>query len=782
MYVKTFLRNLLKDKTYSLLNIAGLAMGLTCASLIFLWVEDELTFNHSFQNRDHLYRIYENQTYDGKVSTFHATPGPMAASIAQEIPGIKRTARMADFGALTFALEDKALGEQGDYADADIFPMLNLPFLSGGPSREVHSVVISESMARQFFGNASPIGSSLRVNNQQDFVVTGVFQDLPANSTLHFSWLAPMENVSNMFPWMQAWGANWAATYVEVEPGADIALINRALKGYIKAKGKMEHGPESFLFAMNDWNLHDSFTNGKPDGGGRVTYVRLFSIIAWIILLIACINFMNLSTARASQRAKEVGVRKVMGAGRRGLVGQFISEALLMSLGSIIVSVLLVYAILPAFNLLIGKNLSIRLDSLLHIGYLLAVWVVTGLLAGSYPALFLSSFSPLSVLKGSKGNSRDMSAWVRKGLVITQFSISIVLIIATVIIYQQIQHVKDRKLGYNKSNLLSIPVQGDLSQHFTAVYNDLKQTGLVQDAALSDYSILEVGTNTSNYTWQGKDPSQSLLVSWESISDRFLNTMEMQLQAGRNFYPSPDADTDKVLINQAMAVQMGKEGRIGSFITDGGNNRFEIIGIVKDFLYNSMYESGGPLVLYHYRTGSGMLDVRLRSGVDIPTALHQIQDIIRKANPGYPVEYTFVVDAFDQLFKEEALTGKLASLFATLAIVISCLGLLGLAAYMVERRKKEIGIRKVLGASVGGLTRLLSRDFLRLVGLSCCIAFPVAWYLMNNWLQGYAYRTPIYWWVFAGAGLGAIGIALLTVSFQAIKAAIGNPVTHLRNE
>lgn len=782
-YIKTTVRGLMKNRAYSFLNIAGLAIGVACASMIFLWVQDELTFNHNFVKRDNLYTVFENQTYDGKTSTFRATPGPMAAALRTEIPGIKNAARTAGSDNVVFALGDKAINEDGSYADPEIFSMLKLPFVQGDEAnvfRELHSVVISATMAKKFFGDANPIGKTLKMNNEHDFTITGVFTDLPKNSTFQTHWFAPLKNIDHMQPWMQEWGANWARTYVELEPSADVKAVNKKLEHYIGAK-KDGNKTVSFLFAMNDWNLRDKFTDGKMDGG-RIEYIRLFSAIAFIILIIACINFMNLSTARSEKRAKEVGVRKVMGAGKGKLIAQFIGEAVIMAFIAVIIAVFLVYAALPSFNNMVQKQLNIDLLQPLHLFYLLGIGLITGLLAGSYPAFYLSSFKPIAVLKNIKLPSAAGAGFIRQSLVVIQFSISIILIIGTVIIYQQIQHVKNRKLGYEKDNLVYVDTKGKITDHFAAINTELKQTGVVANASLSQYDVLQIWSNTDNYSWDGKDPSKNPLITIENVSPQFVSTMNMKLVAGRDFYANAKLDSNNVIINEAFAKQMGKAGHVGGIIRDGGGVRFQVAGIIKDFLYNDMYVAGAPLMLFSHPQNNNVLTIRFKQGVNLTEALAKTEAVYKRANPGYPFDYKFVDADFDQLFKTENLTGKLAGVFASLAIVISCLGLFGLAAYTAERRIKEIGIRKVLGASVAGLTGLLSRDFLKLVAVSCLIAFPVAWYATNNWLQNYQYRVMVQWWVFAAAGIAAIVIALATVSFQAVKAALSNPVKSLRSE
>jgi putative ABC transport system permease protein len=431
---------------------------------------------------------------------------------------------------------------------------------------------------------------------------------------------------------------------------------------------------------------------------------------------------------------------------------------------------------------LVQKQLSVDIFAPLHLVYLLSISLITGLLSGSYPAFYLSSFNPIAVLKNIKIKSSVGSALIRQSLVVIQFSISIILIIGTIIIYQQIQHVKNRSLGYNKDNLVYINLQGNQADHFTAVYNDLKRSGVVEDAALSGDKALEVGSNTDNYSWEGKDASKNPLISWENVSPQFISTMGIKLVAGRDFNVNSASDSTNVIINEAFAKQMGKEGRVGGIIRDGGKKAFQIVGILKDYLYNDMYAVAGPVMLYNHPSGTNVLSIRFKSGINMQDALTKAGEIVKKDCPGYPFEYQFIDEDFNQLFKTETLTGSLAGVFAGLAIFISCLGLFGLAAYTAERRIKEIGIRKVLGASVSGLAGLLSKDFLQLVGISCIIAFPIAFLALHKWLESYQYRVDINWWVFAIAGILAMLIALATVSFQAIKAALTNPVKSLRSE
>ncbi len=782
-YFKTTFRNLWKNKGYSFLNIFGLAIGIACAALIFLWVEDELNYNDYYSNKENLYKIKDHQTYDGTTFTFDATPGPLALGIKNEIPGIKNSARYTFGDKLLFSVGDKNINEAGNYVDSSFLKMFQLQFIQGNPATafsQLNSVVISEKMANKFFNTSDVLGKEIKVNKKEDYVITGVIKDLPENVTLKFEWLAPFKNYENQNKWLLAWGNNGVATFVETEPNANIAAINQKLYNYLDTKGK-DFNAKFEIYPMSRWRLYDSWGSNGKEVEGRIKYVRLFSLIAWIILIIACINFMNLSTASSEQRAKEVGVRKVLGAGKNKLIFQFIGESLMMAFLSAIFSVVLIFLALPSFNNLVEKHLSMGLGNPFHIGALIVIALICGIVAGSYPAFYLSSFNPVKVLKGLKIKSGDSAGFIRRGLVITQFAISIILIISTVVIFQQIQHVKSRALGYNKNDLVYTSVQGNLQSHFNVIKNDLKATGAIEDAALSTSTILNLGSNSGNWEWPGKDPSKQILITGESVSPEYISTMGLKLKEGRNFYPDIKPDSANVIINETLAKLINQKDVVGSVLTQG-SAKFTIVGVVNDFVYNDMYAQGAPLILFSDTSNVNILSIRIKPSVPTKDALSKIENVIKKDNPGYPFEYKFVDDSFAKQFSTETLIGKLAMVFSILAIFISCLGLFGLAAYTAERRTKEIGIRKVLGASAKGVAGLLSKDFLTLVAISCIIAFPLAWWMMHNWLQTYAYRIKIDWVIFLVAGLLAISIALLTVSFQAIKAAMANPVESLRSE
>ncbi|HEV3414833.1 MAG TPA: ABC transporter permease [Puia sp.] len=787
-YLKAYLRNLWKNRTYTFLNIIGLAVGITCSTLIFLWVEDEFNWNHQFANKKQfLYQVEDNQTYDGTTYTFEATPGPLAASMKADIPGIANSSHLTWTNRALFSLNDKSLYEEGSFCDASFLSMFNLDFAEGNPATalgDIHSLVISRSMATAIFGATDPLGKIVRMNNADQYTITGVFDDLPENTSFRFHWLGNYQAFYQNNQWLQQWGTNSIMTFVELKPSANPSAINKLLTDYVQTKSPGA-AMKGFIFPMSDWRLYRSFKNGKQDASnGRIQYVRIFIIIAWIILIIACINFMNLATASSERRAREVGVRKVLGAGKGKLIGQFIGESLLMAFLAVIVSIGLTTLILPAFNTLVEKQLSLNLLNPLHLAGLLTIGLLCGFLAGSYPSFYLSSFNPVSVLKGLKLKTAGGAVYIRKGLVILQFATSIVFIITTIIIYQQLQYVQHREMGYEKQGLFYMALQGKMNQHFAAIHNDLIHTGYISDAALSSSPVLELGSNTGDFDWTGKDPRKQVLITVENASPQYLSTMGMHLAAGRDFNEIAAQDSNNIIINETLARIITKGNPVGSLITrNDGQQKFRVVGVIKDFVYNDMYQSAAPLILFCDPADTYVMSVRLKANADVPKALTATGQVLKSNNPGYPFEYRFVDEEFENQFKTETLTGRLSGIFAALAIFISCLGLFGLAGYAAERRTKEIGVRKVLGASVARLTGMLSADFVLLVLSSCVLALPIAGLIMHNWLKSYAYRAGINWVVvFALAGAGALMIALLTVSFITIRAALANPIKSLRTE
>jgi predicted permease len=793
-YFKTTIRSLWKNKGYSFLNIFGLAIGIACAGFIFLWVEDELNFDQFNTKIDRLYFIREHQKYDTYTATFGSTPAPMAPVIKAEIPGIANTCRIDGLDTKLITIGNRSMYAGGSYVDSSLFSMFTFPFVQGNEKtafKELYSMVVTQSTAKKFFGDEkNVIGKTVRVDNKQDYVITGVIKDIPKNSTVQFEWVAPFqiwydENKS----WAQAWGNNDLSTFVELKPNVSPASVDKILYDFIQ-KREPKSIARPFLWSAHDWHLRDEFdasNNGVQTGGGRITYVHLFSVIAWIILLIACINFMNLATARSEKRAREVGVRKVLGSGKRMLIFQFIGEAIFMALLSAIFAVIIMTLLLPAFNLLVEKNLVLGLDNSLHLSALIIITLICGLVAGSYPSLYLSSFNPVFVLKGLKMKGSS-AALIRKGLVILQFSISIILIISTIVIYQQIQHVKNRSLGFNKNNLLQVDMNSEMTKNYQAVQQDLLGTGLIENVAISNYNTLYGGNNTGGLVWEGKKSNNQVLISMRYVSPGYMKTSGIKILEGRDLVETDSVQSKRlnVLITQSLEKLMGNNTAVGKTLHWDGDTSgtvVNVVGVVNDYVYSDMYGKSDPVMFFCVNTpDASNMYVRLKPNANVETAIKKIEAVIKKDNPSYPFTYHFVDDQFNAMFQNEQLISKLSRVFAALAIIISCLGLFGLAAYTAERRTKEIGVRKVLGASVTSITTLLSKDFLQLVFISCIVAFPVAWWMMYSWLKNYKYRIEISWWIFLAAGISAILIALITISFQSVKAALANPVKSLRTE
>lgn len=796
---KTAIRALLKNKTYSFINITGLATGIACAGLIFLWAENEVNWDNNNFHKNTLYQVQVNIGFAGNNFTMGSTPRPMAAAIKAEIPGVINTARCSDQGErLLVNVSDKSLYVTGRYTDAALFSMFTFTVLQGNPANpfpQLYSLVISQSTAKRLFGNETNIvGKTVKVNNKRDYVISGVVKDMPENATLQFEYLAPYKIVSSELLAEKAvndetdWRSYGPLTYVQLDNNANTTVINNQLKHFIHRKAAVETS-EVFIYPMKYWHLYDEFAGGKPTGGGHIKQVQMLLSIAWIILLIACINFMNLATASSQKRAKEVGVRKVLGAERKRLVIQFMGEAFFMSLIATIFAVAIMFIALPAFNMLMQKQLSLNLTSKLHILSLLAIAVICGFIAGSYPSLYLSSFNPVFILKGLKIKTGNASL-IRKGLVVTQFAVSVVFIISTIIVYTQIQHIKNRELGFNKNNLVEINPENDISKTFAIFKNDLVRTGIIENVALADHSTLTGGDTDAGFTWPGKAPGNDVAVAHRNVSPEFVATSGMKVLRGRDFNSNALSETSNVIINESMEKMMGMGSAIGKTIQSPRGNpdrllsNMTVIGVVSDYVYGNVYDgSAGPVIIFCKQPEfQNFLYVRIKATYSTENALKKIGEIMKKDNPAYPLEYKFVDEQFAEMFKSETLISKVSGVFAVLAIFISCLGLFGLAAYTAEQRTKEIGVRKVLGANVTEITAMLSTDFLKLVAIACAIAFPVAWWLMHNWLLAYEYRITISWWIFLAAGFSALFIALITISFQSIKAALANPVKSLRTE
>jgi len=780
-YIKIAFRSLLKNKGYSVLNIFGLAIGITCASLIFLWVEDEMSFNKGFANQDEIYYVPTNQQYEGEWRTFYSTPGPLAQAMKDDIPGVVRATRSSS-EEVVFSVGENTINSIGRYADADFLSIFSLKFIAGSLEeafKNPEAIVLTQKTAEQLFGtHKKAMGKVLKMNNKDNYLITGIVENLGKNTSFPFNWVAPFERYRDGAEWMTEYGNNFSDTFVQLSSEANFKAVDGRVRQLIKEKSASDGGDYAFLHSIKNWHLKSKFEGGKVVGG-RITYVRLFSIIAIIILLIACINFMNLSTARSEKRANEVGVRKAMGSSRSRLMIQFVTEALMMAFIAAMVSILFLLLLLPQFNLLIEKELVLGLSNPLHILILTGITITCGMFAGLYPAFYLSSFKPVEVLKGVKVTSGSAS-FIRKGLVIGQFTISIVFIICTILVYQQIQHVKNRELGLNKDQLITMRANREIIDKYSVIQQDLIQTGAVKNSALSNSQLLSGGNNGSGLEWQGGTNTEDVLISFRYVSSEFLSTAGMELVEGRGFSDNIAKDSANTIITESFAKLMGEGSAIGKQIER--DKSYTVVGVVKDFLYGDMYGTSDPVMFFNFHNYARYFYIKLKAGTETSDALSKIESVLKKNNPAFPFEYTFVDKQFDARFKNEQLVGKLSQIFAVLAILISCLGLFGLAAYTAEQRSKEIGVRKVLGASIAGIVKLLSKDFLKLVGMAILIAIPIAWWAMKSWLQDYAYRIEINWLVFIIAAIAAIIIALATVSFQAVKAAVANPVDSLKTE
>ena len=786
-YVVTALRNLWRNKVFSVINILGLAFGITCSLIILLWLQDEYSVDAFHKNGSQLYTVYERQFNDDKVDAGYYTPGPLGDELKRKIPEVvyASTSRQSD-DISTFELGDKILKEQGNFAGEDFFKMFSYPLLFGNAQTVLSSpssIVISRKMADDFFGSPEDaIGNSIRYENEKNYVVSGVFENLPANASDKFEYLISWQSFLEDNNWAKQWDNNSPRTYVMLRPDANAALVENKIKDFLKNYNKYL-GPhlkiELGLQRFGDMYLHSEFKNGYIEGG-RIEYVQIFSVVAIIVLLIACINFMNLATAQSIKRAKEIGVRKVTGASRASIIKQFMSEAMLFVFIAVIISLLLIAVVLTPFNSFTGKAIALPVADKSFWFELFMLTLITGFVSGCYPALFLSSFSPIKVLKGSLKFS-PRTGLFRKGLVVFQFVLSVALIIGTIVISQQVEYIQTKNIGFNKEDLIYIPLEGDLTPKYEIFKNAaLKSPGITGVTRITSMPT-QIGGNTWGVDWTGKDPDLRPLFTTAEVGYEFAKTMRLQLLQGRDFSKDFAADSANYLVNESALEQIGYKNPIGKPLSLWGV-KGQIIGVVKDFHFSSLHESIAPLIIKlgeHDDWGYAL--VRADAG-KTKQALTSLETICKTLNPQFTFEYQFADENYQSLYRSEQVIDKLADYFSFLAIFISCLGLLGLAIFTTEQRTKEIGVRKVVGASVTNIITMLSKDILRLVVISAVIASPVAWFVMNRWLQDFAYRIHISGWIFAVAGLIALLIALITVSFQAIKAAMANPVESLRTE
>ena len=778
---------MVRNRTFSLINILGLALGMTGSLLIFLWIRDELNKDNYHANGPSLYYVMERQFSDGKVEAGWKTPGVLPQALKKEFPEVVHAAGFTPWDAhLVFAVGDKTAKEVGHWAGADWFKMFSVPLLAGTPQTALNSpisVAISRKLAETYFGSpATAVGKSIRIENTKDYQVTAVFENLPDASSETYDFLLNWEDGFVHHSWMKEWGNNGPQTRIQLRPDANVANVEAKLGPFLKKYNKglnANFDIQLFLHPFEDAYLYAKYTNGQQDGG-RIDYVRLFIIVAVFILLIACINFMNLATARSVKRAREVGVRKVVGAVRGLLIGQFMGEALLLTCMALVVALLLVASLLPVFNTLTGKHVSLEFTQGSSWLMLVGVTLLTGLIAGSYPALFLSSLEPVRVLKGAL-NFGAGARLFRKGLVVVQFVLSMLLIVGTIVIYQQINLLQTKNLGYERENLIYVVAEGKLGTNFSTFNQEAHQLPGVQGVSYMDEVPTGIGSSTGGVTWRGKDPNTFIEFAQTGVGYDFVKTLKINLR-GREFSPAYSTDSTNYLINESAAKRIGYQNPIGQPLTMWGKSG-TIIGVMSDFHFQSLHEQIQPLILrYDATTNTNKTILISTQPGQTKQALASLEALCKRLNPTFPFTYQFADAAYNNLYKSETVVGSLANYFAFLAIFISCLGLFGLAAFTAEQRTKEIGVRKVLGASVASVVALLSKDFLKLVLIAIVVATPVSYLAMQQWLQNFQYKVDIAWWVFVLASLLAVGVALLTVSYQSIKAALMNPVKSLRSE
>lgn len=803
-YFKTAIRNLTKNKFYTSINIIGLAVGIATCLLILLYVVDELSYDKYNVNADRIYRVNNEVKFGDNHFDLAVAPAMMGPTIVKELPEVKQYTRLRSYGSFLVKKVNTNLRENRvAYGDSTLFEVFTLPMIEGDPKTalvEPHSVVITESMAEKYFNNTDVIGKNLIINDTGNYKITGVIKDIPAQSHFNFDFFVAMsENPdSRNDNWLSE---NWN-TYILLNKNADVkkleAELNDMMDRYVgpEIQGVANLTLDQFkkgggfirasLTPLTDIHLHSNKT-GELDGNGNIQFVYIFSAIALFILLIACVNFMNLSTARSSNRAKEVGVRKVLGSLRMNLVQQFLTESLLLSLIALFFAVCIASLLLPYFNHLSGK--SIHLDNMFHPSILLALisfMVVVGLLAGSYPAFYLSAFQPIDVLKGklAKGFKRS---WLRNSLVVFQFVVSIILIIGTVVIYNQLNYIHHKDIGYNRNQVLVINNTNALGNETTTFRNELLQISGVQNATMTGF--IPTGFDRNNdafFTSTALEPKSAVSMQIWQVDENYIPTLDMKLLQGRNFSPQFPTDSSAIIVNEAAAKFLGTKDILNkklyriSDLKTKQLEEFHIVGVVKNFNFSSLRDVITPLAL-HLGKSEGNISIRINSA-SIPSVIEQVKNKWTEMAPGRPLDFSFMDEQFNKLYTAEQKTGQIIIMFALLAILIACLGLFGLVTYAAEQRTKEIGIRKVLGANVSSIVTMIAKDFLRLVIIASFIAFPVAWWAMNKWLQDFAYRVNLSWWIFIAAGLLTVVIALTTISFQAIKAAIANPVKSLRTE
>lgn len=781
-------RNFKRFKSTFFINLIGLSTGLASALLIYLWVNDELSVDKFHDKDDRLYQVMTNVPENGGWNTVVDTPGPLAQALVEEMAEVEYVASVAPpnwrgFDRFILTVGQQDIKATGEFAGKDYFHIFSYGLLQGEAGKvltDKHSIVISDELAMKLFDTTrGVVGKTIQLNHEQEYLVSGVFTKTSATSSVRFDFVLPFEAYLEIASQYKSWQDFGPHTYVVLREGTDLNAFNAKIQHFLQIKQNGDNtAPQLLATRYSDNYLHGNFDNGVQSGG-RITYVKLFAVIGLFILIIACINFMNLSTAKATVRLKEIGVKKTMGADRKQLVAQFIGESILMTLLSLLVAIILVVIVLPPFNLITGKALSFSLSPQLF-AVLACITFFTGLVAGSYPAFYLSGFNPVAVLKG-KLKSSTGEVWVRKGLVASQFTLSIVLIVSVLVVYKQIEFVQNTNLGYDKSNVIYFDVEGRVKGNAETFLSEIKRINGIRHAT-STTSNMTGHSWSVGLDWEGKTTDDRVRTELMAVNPDFLETLDLEVKEGRFFSRDFVNDTLKVVINETTAKIMGFDNAIGKRIKGLGG--LEIIGVVKDFHFESLHEKVKPQLFVLHRkqfAQPNLIMARIEAGKEKETLEH-LQAFYKAYNPGFPIDYTFLDDEYQALYTSEQRVSTLSKYFAGLAILISCLGLFGLAAFTAQRRVKEIGIRKILGSSDFGIVRMLSGDFARTIVMAILIALPLSYFITRKWLAGFAYRVDLEWWFFAGSGLMALLIALFTVALQTVKASRINPTECLKQE
>src|SRR5579871_5169507 len=806
-YLKVALRNLWKNKAFSAINIIGLSAGLAVCLLIVLYVVDELSYDKYTENANRIYRVDSDIFFNNKQFTSVNSPAPLAPTLLKDFPQVEQVVRLRNYGDILIKKDNQNIqNHNAVFADSTFFQVFKLPVISGNPLtalNEPNSIVIDETNAKKYFNSTDVVGKSLYVDNSVSCKITAVIKDIPRQSHFHFSFIRPMHDTYH--GGQDDWLSNSCLSYILVKPGVSIKTLQRgidaAINNYLGKQLEQvlhtslkdaEKGGNHFIYpaiALTDIHLHSN-KSYEVETNGNVAYVYIFSVIAVFILLIACVNFMNLSTARSANRAKEVGIRKVAGSLRSNLVIQFLTESVLLSFLSLVLALLISALLLPLFNQLAGKQMSVwTFFSSWMMPVLVGLVIIVGCIAGSYPAFYLSSFQPVQVLKGTIAKGFK-SSWLRSSLVVFQFFISITLIIGTIVIYNQLHYIQSKEIGYNRDQVLVINNTYVLDKKIKPFREEMLKISGVQNAAVAGSLPTETSYDQNGWFKDATLDAKQVTILTDFYADQnYIPTLGMKMAAGRNFSLDFPSDSTAVIINETAAKLLGFKDpmretlyRPNGYAANGNfiAKPFHIIGVVKDFNFSSMHDKVGPMVI-ELGENYGRIAMRINTK-NIPSLINQVENKWSSMAAGQPFSYTFLDTDFNKTYDAEQRTGKLFVTFAVFAIFIACLGLFGLVTYAAEQRTKEIGIRKVLGANIGVIVTMISKDFVKLVLIAFVISFPVAWWAMNKWLQSFAYRIDISWWVFALAGALTIIIALITVSFQAIKAAVSNPVKSLRTE